>query len=103
MSSLQQAIDRRHAESTGAHICHTFEAQVAALTVVTSGQEKWIFPWHQLTSAQFSSAAGRDRLLLSFTSHVVTLQGHDLAPLCDLIARLQLASLRPAPAKYAKA
>jgi hypothetical protein len=103
MSSLQQAIDRRRADSAEAHVCHTFEAQVASLTVVTSAQEKWIFPWHQLTSAQFSLAAGRERLLLTFTSHVVTLQGHDLTALCDLIARLQLASLRPAPAKYAKA
>ena len=68
-----------------------------------SAPETWIFPWHQLTSAQFTTNAGRDRLVLSFTAHAVTLTGRDLDALCALIARLQLATLRPAPAKYAKA
>ena len=103
MSALQQLLDRRRGEASDAHICHAFEAQVAALTVVTSAHERWIFPWHQLATAQFSTSAGRDRLALSFTTHVVTLTGRDLEPLCDLVAHLQLSLLRPAPAKYAKA
>jgi len=104
MSSLQQALDRRRADlPTGGQLCHTVEVQLSAVTVVTSADERWIFPWHQLAFSHFTSAGGRDQLRLTFTSHIVTITGRDLGAFCDLIARAQLATVRPAPAKYAKA
>ena len=104
MSALQQLLDRRRAdEPAGGHLCHSVEPQLTALIVITSANERWIFPWHQLASAQFSSAGGRDQLRLTFSSHLVTIAGRDLLAFCDLIARAQLATVRPAPTKYAKA
>ena len=103
MSALQQILDRRRADGQPeGHLCHSVEPQLAALTVITSAQERWIFPWHQLASAQFTAGV-RDQLRLTFTSHLVTITGRDLLAFCDLVARTQLASIRPAPTKYAKA
>ncbi len=103
MSSLQQLIDRRRAEaSPEAQPCHAIDAQLVALVAVTSAAERWVFPWHQLVVAQFTSANGRDQLALTFPSHQVTIAGRALVGFCDLIARGQLATVRPAPTKYAK-
>ena len=52
---------------------------------------------------RFTAPAGREQLCLTFTSHVVTITGRQLATLGDLIARSQLALVRPAPTKFAKA
>ena len=104
MSSLQQLLDRRRAdEPTEPKLCHGIQAQAYALTVITSAEEKWIFPWHHLTSAHLTRSAARDELKLTFTSHVVTLRGRNLGPLSDLVAAAQLASLRVAPSKHALA
>lgn len=103
MSSLQKLIDqRRAAQPATAQLCHAVHAQANALTVVTSSDEKWVFPWHHLTSAHFRRAEGREQIVLTFSSHVVTLQGHNLAALLDLVANVQLATLRTAPGKFAK-
>ena len=57
MSSLQKLIDqRRAAQPVTGQLCHAVHAQANALTVVTSLDEKWVFPWHHLASAHF----GRD-------------------------------------------
>ena len=104
MSSLQQAIDRRRAESSpDSQLCHVAEGQLAALCVITSADERWLFPWPQLVYAQFAGGSGRETLQLTFASHVVTITGRQLTALCELIARNQLALVRPAPAKFAKA
>jgi hypothetical protein len=103
MSSLQQLVDRRRSESAAeSHLCHTVEPQSAALVIVTATDEKWIFPWHQLTHAHLTRANDREQLALTFTSHVVTLRGRCFAPLADLVASLRLATVRPAPSKYGK-
>lgn len=104
MSSLQQFIDRRRAEaSPDGQFCHAAETQLAALCVITSADERWLFPWPQLIFAQFAGSSGRETLRLTFTSHVVTITGRQLGVLCELIARNQLALVRPAPTKFAKA
>lgn len=103
MSSLQKLIDRRRAaQPVTAQLCHAVHAQAHALTVVSSADEKWVFPWHHLASAHFARTDGREQIVLTFSSHVVTLQGHNLAALLDLVANVQLATLRPAPGKFAK-
>lgn len=103
MSSLQKLIDQRRAvQPVTAQLCHAVHAQAHALTIVTSADEKWVFPWHHLASAHFARTEGCERITLTFSSHVVTLQGHNLAALLDLVANVQLATLRPAPGKFAK-
>lgn len=104
MSSLKRLLDhRRVEESVGAQLCHTFHPQASSLTVVVSPDEKWILPWHHLASAHLTRTEGREQLRLSFTSHEVVLDGINLGVLADLVGSLQLASLRAAPTKYAKA
>ena len=104
MSSLQQLLDRRRADQPAtAQLCHAVHPQATALSVVTSADERWIFPWHHLTAAQHTRTGEREELCLTFTSHVVTLRGRHLTPLADLIGTTQLASLRVAPSKYGKA
>lgn len=103
MSSLQKLIDqRRAAQPVTAQLCHAVHAQANGLTVVTSADEKWVFPWHHLASAHFARTDARELITLTFSSHVVTLQGHNLAALLDLVANVQLATLRTAPGKFAK-
>lgn len=103
MSSLQKLIDqRRAAQPVTAQLCHAVHAQANTLTVVTSADEKWVFPWHHLASAHFACMEGRERILLTFSSHIVTFQGHNLGVLLDLVATVQLATLRTAPGKFAK-
>lgn len=103
MSSLQQLVDRRRSEANAeSHLCHQIEPQATALVVIASNDERWIFPWHQLANGHLSRAGDREQLALTFSSHVVTLRGRCLGPLADLVATLQLASVRPAPTKYAK-
>lgn len=105
MSSLQQLLDRRRADQPAAtvQLCHAVHPQANALSVVTSADERWIFPWHHLAAAQHTRAGEREEIRLTFTSHLVTLRGRNLTPLADLIATTQLASLRVAPSKYGKA
>lgn len=104
MSSLQQLLDRRRVDQPATlQLCHAVNPQATALSVVTSADERWIFPWHQLTAAQHTRADEREELRLLFTSHVVTLRGRNLTALADLVASSQLASLRVAPSKYGKA
>jgi hypothetical protein len=102
MSSLQQAIDRRRAEDAGAQPCHSMNAQVASLTVVTSADEKWIFPWHHLAVAHLTRSGEREELQLTFASHLVTIRGRNLGALAELVAAVRLATVRPAPGKYAR-
>ncbi len=103
MSSLQRLLDQRRAEQPAtAQLCHTVHAQANALTVITSSDEKWVFPWHHLAAAHFTRCGGREQILLTFTSHAVTLSGHNLGPLLDLLANVQLAILRTAPGKFAR-
>lgn len=104
MSSLQQLLDRRRSDQPATlQLCHAVNPQATALSVVTSADERWIFPWHQLTAAQHTRAGEREELRLLFTSHVVTLRGRNFTALADLVASSQLASLRVAPSKYGKA
>jgi hypothetical protein len=104
MSSLQQLLDRRKADQpAAAQLCHAVHPQASALSVVTSADERWIFPWHHLVAAQHVRANEREELRLTFTSHLVTLRGRNLTALADLVATAQLASLRVAPSKYGKA
>lgn len=104
MSSLQQLLDRRRTDQPASvQLCHAVHPQATALSVVTSADERWIFPWHHLTAAQHTRGGDREELRLTFTSHVVTLRGRHLATLADLIGTTQLASVRVAPSKYGKA
>lgn len=103
MSGLQQLIDRRRAETPpDGQLCHTVDSQLAALSVITSTGDRWLFPWPQLLFVQFTTSEGRDTVRLTFTSHLVVITGRQLAGLCELIARNQLALVRPAPTKFAK-
>jgi hypothetical protein len=103
MSSLQKLLETRRAEQPAEpQLCHAIHPQANALTVITSADEKWIFPWHHLASAHLTRVAGREHLRLTFTAQNVTLHGRNLGVLADLVATMQLAVLRVAPARYAK-
>jgi hypothetical protein len=103
MSSLSQLLERRSAtENAASHACHSINPEVSSLVVTTATGECWILPWHQLTAAHLTSAGGRDQLRLIFSGHEVTMKGHHLEGLSDLIATVRLATVRPAPTKYSK-
>lgn len=104
MSTLDRLMERRReAESARVECCHTVATQPACLLVSTAAGESWVFPWSQLAAAQLTPSADRDELRLTFVTHEVALRGLRLWLLRDLVAALQLATVRPAPAKFSRA
>lgn len=104
MSTLDRLLERRRGnESPRAECCHSLDAEPSSLVVETPGGESWVFPWAHLTSACLSRSGDRDEMRLTFTSHEVTLRGLHLAALRDLVATVRLATIRPAPTKFARA
>ena len=104
MSTLDRLLEKRPtADGTRSACCHSVDPQPSCLLVDTPTGESWVFPWSHLAFARLSHAAGRDELCLTFSTHEVTLRGQHLTALRDLVASVQLATVRPAPAKYARA
>lgn len=104
MSTLDRLLERRRTnEPARPECCHSIDAQPACLTVEMPAGESWVFPWAHLTSARLTRPDDRDELRLVFTSHEVTLRGLNLAALRDLVATVRLATICPAPTKYARA
>lgn len=104
MSTLDRLLERRRgAEPSRAECCHTIDPQPASLVVTTPIGESWVFPWTQLASARLIPGTERDELRLTFTTHEVILRGLRLTVIRDLVAAIQLATVRPAPAKFSRA
>lgn len=95
MNSLQQAVAARRAVENGASAAAVpQDAAPRTLRVEPKGAECWLLAWSQFVSAQHTSVAGGETLVLRFSEHEVAISGHRLSRLLPEIAELHLDCLR---------
>jgi len=97
MNLLKQRVAERLASEPVEETCVRIGAQTPGLVVALWPEESWVLPWSFLLSAHCTKQAGKAQLVLSFTTQVVTAEGHDLAQLLDAVAGFRLGLLRELP------
>ena len=105
MNSLQEAMERRHAELGGSRnpfYSASLKEPVTALVVEASDGKMWGLPWNHFISGHDQEEGERERLVLTFSSTEVTINGLNLGPLLPDIAHQRLEKVRTAPGKYLK-
>jgi hypothetical protein len=105
MNSLQEAMERRHAELGGSRnpfYSASLKEPVTALVVEASDGKMWGLPWNHFISGCQQEEGGRERLVLTFVSTEITIIGLNLDALSPEIAYQRLEKVRAAPGKYLK-
>ena len=101
MSTLKDAIlQRRMGESDSGHPCFSTGNEVSTLLVEASDGKNWLLPWHHFLHGCRQTVDGIERLVLTFATQEVVLQGVNLSFLAGEIAHLRLEGVRPAPDVY---
>lgn len=98
MSSLHDSISRRRAEESTGPSCVTVGGPQPALLVAIWEGQNWVFPWSYLVNAKLTDPPGE--LEMSFSSHVVMVEGDNLRRVLDDLALFRVAGLRDLPAEY---
>ena len=100
MSTLQQSINQcRSADSAGLS-CVSVGTQTPGVVVSIWQGMSWALPWSYLMAANLERSYEGERLVLTFSSHVVTARGKNLQPVLDAVAGFRLALLRNLPAEH---
>ncbi|MDD3179573.1 MAG: hypothetical protein PHQ04_04395 [Opitutaceae bacterium] len=103
MSTLKETLDqRRIGETEAGHVCHSTNAAVSTLLLEASNGESWLLPWQHFLDGRHQTMEKIERLVLTFATQEILIEGRNLETLADEIAHLRLKRLRPAPAKYQK-
>jgi hypothetical protein len=103
MSTLKDAIlQRRMVESDSGNPCFSTGKEVSTFLVEASNGESWLLPWHHFLHGCRQTVDSNERLVLTFATQEVVLQGVNLSFLVDEIAHLRLDGVRPAPGQYQK-
>jgi hypothetical protein len=87
-------------ESDSRHPCFSIGKEVSTFLVEASNGENWLLPWHHFLHGCRQTVDGSERLVLTFATQEVVLQGVNLSFLADEIAHLRLEGVRPAPRQY---
>lgn len=98
--SLHESIERRRKSEPTAPECAASPTTLPTLVVRTWKGERWALPWSRLDHAKLFEAEGQQRLILTFTTHCVTVTGENLHLLWDGVAAFTVGSLRELPAEY---
>jgi hypothetical protein len=102
MSTLQQSINQcRSADSAGLS-CVSVGAQTPGVVVSIWRGMSWVLPWSYLVAANLERSDEDERLVLTFSSHIVTARGQNLQPVLEAVAVFRLAILRNLPAEHLK-
>jgi len=100
MSALQQSINQcRSADSAGLS-CLSVGTQTPGVVVSIWQGMNWALPWSYLVAANLERSDEDERLVLTFSSHVVTVRGQNLQPVLEAVAGFRLAILRNLPAEH---
>jgi hypothetical protein len=100
MNLLKQRVAERLASEPVEETCVRIGAQTPGLVVALSPDKCWVLAWSYLLSADCTTQAGKAKLVLSFTTQVVTAEGQDLAQLLDAVAGFRLGLLRELPSEF---
>jgi hypothetical protein len=103
MSSLQQALKDRRAETTveTAGLCVAVGASAPALVVNLFSGKRWAFPWNYFVCVEYAKDATGDRLVLRFTHYEILVEGRHLVGLVDDVAMQRVEHLRELPERFA--
>ncbi|MEO6002303.1 MAG: hypothetical protein ABIZ04_21240 [Opitutus sp.] len=103
MSSLQQALKDRRAETTveTAPLCVAVGASTPALVVNLFSGKRWAFPWSYFVCVEYEKDAAVDRLIIRFTHYEILLEGRHLVGLVDDVAMQRVEHLRELPERFA--
>jgi hypothetical protein len=101
--SLKEEIERKRANDTEQrNPFYSTDEGAKSLRAETSDGKIWVFPWHHFVFGCHHEVGERERLVLTYVAHEVTIQGLNLLSMVNDIANQHLAWLRAAPEKYLK-
>ena len=89
---------RQTVETTPA--CWQREAPCPCLRVETSASDWHVFPYQHLITASLTHAGGTESLRLSFSSHDVEVEGHNLRTLLLAVQDFAVKWIRAMPERY---
>lgn len=102
MTNLQQALElRRASRRLPGDYCSTESGIASTLSLYLWSGEAWVLPWSALICAWYDETEEREKIVLSFAHHEVTVLGQNLDPIVADIAGLRLQCLREQAGEYA--
>lgn len=102
MSLSEEIAKKRAAEGWAANPYYSSKDRVTSLRIEDSGGEIWMLPWHHFIFGHHREAGERERLVLTFVAHEVTLRGLNFAELIPEVVNQSIEWLRAVPGKYVK-
>lgn len=98
MSSLHDSISRRRAEESAGPSCVTIGGPQPGLLIAIWEGPSWVLPWSYLVNAKLTDPPGE--LEMSFSSHVIVVEGDNLRRVLEDLALFRVVGLRDLPADY---
>ena len=87
--------------TSGTHpACWAREAHCACLRVCTSDTDAHLLPYQHFVNARLSRAEGKEKLIISFSTHDVVIEGSNLGEIFDGLQSMDIKWLRAAPERY---
>lgn len=92
MSSLREQIELRRASKPlrTVYSCYSKSPQTLCLSVYSSNETEWIFPWRLLSYGTHQVQSDREILTLMFVNKMVRIKGWNLESISDAVATTKL-------------
>ena len=104
MNSLAEEIKlRRAAKCERKQTCYSTNASTPCVRIKDGAGRSWTFPWMHHVVSDRGVERDNERMLLTFVSHDVLIEGHHLEPLEEDLAYHRVEKLRHLPSSYAAA
>ena len=95
MTYLQQALAERRAEQNAPEdYAVRLNGTASVLTLHQAAGEVWSFLWATLVCAWHDLAEGREKIVLTFPQHVVSVEGENLDRIMSEIGEMRLYAIR---------
>lgn len=103
MSLRQSATDSPRQRSVGAEgraLCWHRERDQPCLRVEVTPAETFIFPYQQFLGAHHTRERESETLIISFSTHEITVSGRELDELATALQGLSIDRIKAVPARY---
>lgn len=102
MSLRQSATDSSRQRSTeGRPLCWHRERDQTCLRVEVAVNDAFIFPYQQFLGAHHTREGEAETLIISFSTHEVTISGRELGEIAFALNDLSIDWIKAVPARYA--